>query len=94
MVIHIGGGIGFAADGDRVGIALDHLGIGDDDNDRNDNERNGDRNVKDAAAALHGLFFLRALCLGINIAVCQLLLTGLLLSGCTHLFVQSSQLVG
>ena len=91
---HIGGRVGLVADGHGVGVAFDHLGVGDCDDDTDDHEDDGDGDIQGIAAAILRLLVLFALRPGIDITACQILLAALLFSGCTHLFVQSSQLLG
>ena len=93
-VAHVGGRVGLVADGHGVGVAFDHLGVGDRDDDTNDHEDDGDGDIQGIAAAILRLLVLFALCPGIDVTACQILLAALLFSGCTHLFVQSSQLLG
>ena len=93
-VAHVGGRVGLVADGHGVGAAFDHLGVGDRDDDTNDHEDDGDGDIQGIAAAILRLLVLFALRPGIDITACQILLAALLFSGCTHLFVQSSQLLG
>ena len=93
-VAHVGGRVGLVADGHGVGAAFDHLGVGDRDDDTDDHEDDGDGDIQGIAAAILRLLVLFALRPGIDITACQILLAALLFSGCTHLFVQSSQLLG
>ena len=93
-VAHVGGRVGLVADGHGVGAAFDHLGVGDRDDDTDDHEDDGDGDIQGIAAAILRLLVLFALCPGIDVTACQILLAALLFSGCTHLFVQSSQLLG
>ena len=93
-VAHVGGRVGLVADGHGVGVAFDHLGVGDRDDDTDDHEDDGDGDIQGIAAAILRLLVLFALRPGIDITACQILLAALLFSGCTHLFVQSSQLLG
>ena len=93
-IAYISGRVGLVADGHGVGAAFDHLGVGDRDDDTDDHEDDGDGDIQGIAAAILRLLVLFALCPGIDITACQILLAALLFSGCTHLFVQSSQLLG
>ena len=93
-IAHIGGRVGLVADGHGVGAAFDHLGVGDRDDDTDDHEDDGDGDIQGIAAAILRLLVLFTLRPGIDITACQILLAALLFSGCTHLFVQSSQLLG
>ena len=93
-IAHISGRVGLVADGHGVGAAFDHLGVGDRDDDTDDHEDDGDGDIQGIAAAILRLLVLFALRPGIDITACQILLAALLFSGCTHLFVQSSQLLG
>ena len=93
-IAHISGRVGLVADGHGVGVAFDHLGVGDCDDDTDDHEDDGDGDIQGIAAAILRLLVLFALRPGIDITACQILLAALLFSGCTHLFVQSSQLLG
>ena len=93
-VAHVGGRVGLVADGHGVGVAFDHLGVGDRDDDTDDHEDDGDGDIQGIATAILRLLVLFALRPGIDITACQILLAALLFSGCTHLFVQSSQLLG
>ena len=94
IVGHISGGVGLVADGNGLGVALDDLGVRHDDDDGDQHKDNGDRDIHDIAAAGLGLLLAFALRAGVGETGGHLLLTGFLFSGCTHLFVQSSQLVG
>ena len=93
-VAHVGGRVGLVADGHGVGAAFDHLGVGDRDDDTDDHEDDGDGDIQGIAAAILRLLVLFTLRPGIDVTACQTLLAALLFSGCTHLFVQSSQLLG
>ena len=93
-IAHISGRVGLVADGHGVGVAFDHLGVGDRDDDTDDHEDDGDGDIQGIAAAILRLLVLFALRPGIDITACQTLLAALFFSGCTHLFVQSSQLLG
>ena len=93
-VAHVGGRVGLVADGERVGLALDHLGIGDRNNDADDHKDDGDGDVKGVGTAILRLLVLFTLCPGIDVTACQTFLAALLFSGCTHFVCSVLSIIG
>ena len=80
VVVHLGRGVVLAADGDGVGIAVEHAGVHQQQHHGHHHEQHGDAAVQTVGLALLGFFLRLTDGLGILDTLAGQLLTGLLFS--------------